>query len=234
MEDVRLPPLSTAAIGDSRRCGSETRLQDVHRIGPWFSHVLRFARRDADFSQRQLARWSGVPKSTIADIETARVCVPLETAARLLRTTGFEIAVRRIDGDEVDEFLYDDRRDEAGRRVPAHLDVIAKPERQVDFERRWQRIIDPHRRSRPSRWTWFLNRDSRDIARLDGDFGVLGVWPRPPVQQDIDWVSTNGYPSWPEVAQWQYRLGILRLFDPPREKSQPADQVVSSDRGPPG
>ena len=180
--------------------------QGVQPIGPWLAQVLRFARRDADFSQRQLARWSGVPKSTIADVETGRVCVSLDNAARLLRTAGFEIVVRRIDGDEVDEMLRDDRFDERGRRMPAHLDVIAKPAEQVDFERRWQRVCEPWRRTRPSRWTFHLDRDRRDINRLDGDSGVLGIWPRAPVQQDLEWVRAN----WPSSLRWSYRFGLVR------------------------
>lgn len=186
----------------------------VQRIGPWFAQVLRFARRDADFSQRELARWSGVAKSTIADAERGRVCVSLDNAVRLLRTAGFEIVVRRVDGDEVGDLLRDDRFDERGRRVPAHLDVIAKPLHQVESERRWQRIIDPYRRTRPSRWTFRLDRDRRDIDRLEGDFGVLGVWPRAPVQQDLEWVRQNGYPSWPPGLQWLYKTGFVRHVDP--------------------
>jgi DNA-binding XRE family transcriptional regulator len=167
----------------------------VHPIGSWFAQVLRFARRDADFSQRELARWSGVAKSTIADIETGRVDVSLRNAVRLLRTAGFEIVVRRVDGDEVGDLLRDDRFDERGRRMPPHLDVIAKPQHQVESERLWQRICDPHRRTRPSRWTFHLDRDHRDIDRLLGHFGVLGIWPRAPVQQDLDWLRRHCFPS---------------------------------------
>ncbi|MBA2738543.1 MAG: helix-turn-helix transcriptional regulator, partial [Nocardioidaceae bacterium] len=47
-----------------------------------FPDVLRWARRHADMSQRQLARWSGVPKSTIADIESGRRRARLDTAER--------------------------------------------------------------------------------------------------------------------------------------------------------
>lgn len=173
----------------------------MQRIGPWFAQVLRFARRDADFSQRQLAKWSGVPKSTMADIETSRVCVSLENAARLLRTAGYELVIRRNSGEQVEEFLADDRFDERGRRLPAHLDVIAKSEREVDFERRWQRICEPHRRVPASRWTFRLDRDRRDIARLQGEFGVLGIWPRAPVQHDLDWLL-SGYPGWPDAQRW--------------------------------
>ncbi len=53
----------------------------------WFGLVLRQARRDADMSQRELARWSAVPKSVIADAESGRA-TNLYVATQLLMRWG--------------------------------------------------------------------------------------------------------------------------------------------------
>jgi len=46
-------------------------------------------------SQRQLARWSGVPKATIADVESSRCRVHVDTAEQLLATLELEVSIAR-------------------------------------------------------------------------------------------------------------------------------------------
>lgn len=98
--------------------------------------VLRALRRRADLSQRELARRSGVPKSTVARIEADPGVDPrLRTVERLVRAAGGELAVgvatagqrTTADGPGTGGALgpvpHDERRDEGGRRYPAHLDI---------------------------------------------------------------------------------------------------------------
>ena len=115
-------------------------------------------------SQRELARWSGVPKSTIADIETAVSAVPLAVAVALLRTAGFELSIRRPTGEVVDELLLEQRRDVAGRRFPPHLDLRPKLEEELAAEANSRGFG----RRPPSRWTFRLNRQVRDYLRCHG------------------------------------------------------------------
>ncbi|WP_405114291.1 helix-turn-helix domain-containing protein [Micromonospora sp. NBC_01405] len=95
--------------------------------------VLRALRRQADLSQRELSARAGVPKSTVARIESGDVADPrLRTVERLVRAAGGRLLVGRPGdgpGDRPPEVLavpgvpHDGMRDEAGRRYPAHLDV---------------------------------------------------------------------------------------------------------------
>ncbi len=135
--------------------------------------VLRWARRHADMSQRQLARWSGVPKSTIADIESGRCRVHVDTVERLLATMGLEVTIGRQDGEPLGALVVDERRDRAGRRVPPHLDT----RRRSDCERVDLRAKAQMRRGRGARpgpapqLTWRRDREVRDVLRRYGCFG---------------------------------------------------------------
>ena len=73
--------------------------------------------------------------------------------------------------------------------MPAHLDAIAKPLSQWEWELRWQRIVEPPPITPVSRWTYYLDRIQRDWCRLNGDFGDLGSRPRPPLQEDPRWLK---------------------------------------------
>ncbi|MDP9444532.1 MAG: helix-turn-helix domain-containing protein [Actinomycetota bacterium] len=162
----------------------------VDNMARWFADVLRFARRDTDLSQRQLARYSGVPKSTIADIETASVDVSLRIAALLLATTGFEVLIRGPDGQLVDCLLENDRRDRGGRRFPAHLDLIPRRE-----SAGWLRSLSAAIRYRPAGWTFRLDRRVRDNARAFGYYGEGGCLPRiprTPTRADVDSWQRDG------------------------------------------
>ncbi|MFJ8686425.1 GNAT family N-acetyltransferase [Micromonospora wenchangensis] len=102
--------------------------------------TVRALRREADLSQRELARRSGVPQATIARIESGRATDPrFHTVERLVRAVGGTLTVALPVGPassvaptaasaaEVTCALppvpHDDLRDTAGRRYPAHLDV---------------------------------------------------------------------------------------------------------------
>lgn len=94
-------------------------------LGP----ALRALRRRADLSQRELAAKAGVPKSTVARIESATADPRFGTVERLVRAAGGLLVIGES-GDLAANALappepvpHDELRDEAGRRYPAHLDV---------------------------------------------------------------------------------------------------------------
>jgi transcriptional regulator with XRE-family HTH domain len=132
-----------------------------------FGWFLRQARRDADLSQRQLARYSGVPASTIAAAETGGRDVALTTARILLETCGYQLVILDRGGRLVEEILMDWRRDRGGRRFPAHLDLRSwpllagragghkvQPDTRVytfDLDR-WRRDLERERRAAGEGW----------------------------------------------------------------------------------
>ena len=101
--------------------------------------ALRALRRRADLSQRELAERSGVPKSTLARIESGRGAEPrFATVERLVRAAGGEVAIAVSGGTRSDVGLSpdDELRDDAGRRYPPHLDV-RKVRRLTDWPGAW-------------------------------------------------------------------------------------------------
>ncbi|MER5332168.1 GNAT family N-acetyltransferase [Micromonospora sp. NPDC002717] len=157
--------------------------------------ALRALRRQADLSQRELARRSGVPKSTVARIESDPGADPrLRTVERLVRAAGGElvVGVRDAGPDMPDAFPddiartstsssvepgtlavlpavpHDGRRDEGGRRYPAHLDV-----REVRTLKDWPGAWWGHWCVPPEQWpvrvperTYDLDRGRRDERRV--------------------------------------------------------------------
>lgn len=57
------------------------------------ARALRWARRRAGLSQRELAEKSGMPQSTVGRIEAGTVDPRVGTLSRLLRTCGFDLEV---------------------------------------------------------------------------------------------------------------------------------------------
>jgi predicted transcriptional regulator len=66
------------------------------------ARVLRYARRRAGLSQRELSRKSGVPQSTIGRIESGAVDPRASTVNRLIRACGFDLEVEPLLGQGVD------------------------------------------------------------------------------------------------------------------------------------
>lgn len=115
-------------------------------------------------SQRELAGWSGVAKSTIADVESGRCGARVDTAERLLATMGLALALARQDGQELGAPLgaplVDPRRDRGGRQVPPHLDVRARAAEET--------------RGSATPLRWRRDREVRDVLRR---YGCLGDGP---------------------------------------------------------
>lgn len=64
--------------------------------------MLRWARRRAGLTQRQLAEKTGLPQSTIGRIESGATDPRLSTLRRLLRACGFDLEVEPLLGYGVD------------------------------------------------------------------------------------------------------------------------------------
>jgi transcriptional regulator with XRE-family HTH domain len=90
--------------------------------------LVRRARRIADMSQRQMARFAKVAPGTVGKVETGALVPSVDVLARLLGAAGLYLIVVDQDGHVVEPMEdRDDIRDGAERRYPAHLDVILDP-----------------------------------------------------------------------------------------------------------
>jgi transcriptional regulator with XRE-family HTH domain len=70
------------------------------------ARILNMARRRATLSQRELARRTGIPQSSISRIERGAVSPTVDTLERLLRGCGMELEpVDRPREDDVDRTL---------------------------------------------------------------------------------------------------------------------------------
>lgn len=118
--------------------------------------LIRRVRRLADLSQRELAARVGVAQSYISNVEGGR-SPDLATFLQILQLAGLRLAVVDEEGTEVAPMPDDVLRDRMGRRMPAHLDVYAAPER-VPY-RMLLRGGDPF----PD--VWFHRRHDRDRMR---------------------------------------------------------------------
>jgi predicted transcriptional regulator len=67
--------------------------------------VLRYARRRAGLTQRELAKLAGVPQPAIARIESGAVSPRMSTLAPLIEATGFSLEVTSRIGEGVDRSL---------------------------------------------------------------------------------------------------------------------------------
>jgi HTH-type transcriptional regulator/antitoxin HipB len=113
----------------------------------------------ADLSQRELARLIGIDQARIARIEGGR-SVDVATFAQILAAAGLRLAVVDAAGDEIEPMPPDVMRDRAGRRQPAHLDVLAAPDRPTPA------MLARHREPEP-RTSWHHRREERDRRRRE-------------------------------------------------------------------
>jgi len=71
--------------------------------------MLRYARRRAGLTQRQLAERVGVPQATVGRIEAGLMTPRVDTLDRLLRASGQGLALEEVRGDDEDRSLIRDR-----------------------------------------------------------------------------------------------------------------------------
>ena len=69
------------------------------------ARALRYARKRAGLTQRQLAEKTGVPQSTIGRIESGAVDPRVKTLSRLIRACRFDLEVEPLIGEGVDRTL---------------------------------------------------------------------------------------------------------------------------------
>jgi transcriptional regulator with XRE-family HTH domain len=127
--------------------------------------VLR-VRRLCDLSQRDLGALLGIDQSHVARIESSRRRVDLPLLVRILALADLRIAVVDRDGKEVSPIATDVLRDNAGRRMPAHLDVRAPSDRRTSV------LLNP-RYDRSSPKARYHHRAMRDRRRIAGASGAI-------------------------------------------------------------
>ena len=122
--------------------------------------VLR-VRRQLDLSQRDLARRLGVSHAAIARVEANRNGIDVADLERLVGLEGMRLAVLDESGAEMAPIPPDWVRDNAGRRLPVHLDVRPPDDRPRS------RLTDIHYdRAEPN--AWYHHRAHRDERRARG------------------------------------------------------------------
>jgi transcriptional regulator with XRE-family HTH domain len=120
--------------------------------------LIRKLRRRADLSQRELAHAAKASPSTVARIEAGDLIPSLGTLLRLLAVARLILVVTDEDGHVIQPMrVWDDIRDGADRRFPAHLDLILDPR----FGEWW---ADIYGLARPPE-TFHRDRRRRDAAR---------------------------------------------------------------------
>ncbi|WP_195908216.1 helix-turn-helix domain-containing protein [Nostocoides sp. HKS02] len=140
--------------------------------------LLAQARRVAGLSQRELAAAAGVAASTVGGVESGAKGVSVEVLAQLLEPTGLRLAVLDADDREVGPFPADAVRDNAGRRFPAHLDLL--PPDQVPHER-----LRSPRYDRMPPVAWYHRRATSD--RLgDDESRIRGERPDHPTAAQLE------------------------------------------------
>ena len=98
-----------------------------HAIRAWASSLVQQARLRGGLSQRELALAAGVPRSTIARIESGQMQPTVPMLARILIAAGLEMRIRLEPYDDHDDVLdalaaADPRR---ARRAKAGTDELA-------------------------------------------------------------------------------------------------------------
>jgi HTH-type transcriptional regulator/antitoxin HipB len=117
-------------------------------------------RRLADLSQRELAQRLGVGPATVGRWETGGP-MGVDALLRVLRVAGLRLQVVDEGGRVVRPFAPDAVLDNAGRRFPAHLDVVPPDQRPAN------RGAGP-RYDRPQAQGWYALRPTRDRAIAAG------------------------------------------------------------------
>lgn len=99
-------------------------------VGPFpIAGLVRRARRMVGVSQLRMARFAKVAPSTVSRVEAGTLTPSLAVLERLLGAAGLYLVVVDQGGRIIQPMeTWDDTRDGAGRRYPAHLDTIIEPE----------------------------------------------------------------------------------------------------------
>lgn len=120
--------------------------------------IVMRVRRICDLSQRELGVALGLDQSQVARIESSRRRVDLLLLGKILALAELRIAVLDRDGVEVIPVPKDVLRDNADRRMPAHLDVREPSDAPMSA------LLKPHS-GRASPRGWYHRRAIRDRRR---------------------------------------------------------------------
>lgn len=142
-----------------------TQKHSVRIGGHSLSGIVRRVRRSADLSQRELAKNADMSAAMIAAIESDARIPSLIGFQRILNAADFQLVVVDAEGRLVLPLeVWQDVADGAGRRYPAHLDVVLDPE----FGDWW---ADCYGLARPPE-TFRRNRAYRDYQRRQSQWEV--------------------------------------------------------------
>lgn len=146
--------------------------------------MVRRARRIADMSQRQMARFARVSAATVGRVESGVLAPSLDVFQRLIGAAGLYLAVVDQNGRVIAPMRdRDDAQDGAGRRYPSHLDTILDPE-----PGEWW--ADVYGLARPPE-TFHRDRAYRDAMRRRSQWAVRVAkhrgQPEPPDPDDAPW-----------------------------------------------
>jgi transcriptional regulator with XRE-family HTH domain len=145
-----------ARMGEDKRDGDKRNGQGLDTGG-----FLARVRRIADLSQRELAGEAGVGQSTIARWEAGGATITAAMLERILALAGLRLEVVDGSGQVIHPMDPGAVRDNAGRRFPAHLDVVP-PERRPSNRGAGQRY------DRPDPQGWYALRPTRDHEVASG------------------------------------------------------------------
>jgi transcriptional regulator with XRE-family HTH domain len=127
--------------------------------------MVRRVRRTADLSQRELARFAGVSRASLGAIESGARTPSLAVLQRILHAANYMLVVADACGRLAAPLeVWQDVRDGADRRYPAHLDTIIDPE----YGEWWG---DVYGLARPPE-TYYRNRAMRDWKRRCSQWDV--------------------------------------------------------------
>ena len=71
----------------------------------WSGNLIRLARLDAGFSQRELADRAGTSQPTIAAYETGRKIPTFDTLLRIVRAAGSDLRINLVPADDHDQVM---------------------------------------------------------------------------------------------------------------------------------
>lgn len=103
-----LATVQRAGCIPAQRRSARDLVDSVSAIRQWYTSrvkaasLLRYARRLAGLTQRQLAVLAGVPQATVGRIETGQITPRVDTLEKLLRAAGRELNVGARPGIGVD------------------------------------------------------------------------------------------------------------------------------------
>jgi len=101
----------------------------------WAGNLIKLARHEAGFSQRELARRAGTSQATLSAYERGLKSPSLETLAGIVRAAGQDLRIRLEPLDDHDEWV-------------AAFEASLRPDQLSSWRSRERELIDQARRER--------------------------------------------------------------------------------------